>query len=187
MTADDCAGKATLICPFDTSKVFCGGSCEELGYTYTGSIASFCANGATKVYCPFDSDYSKCEGGSDLDTATLCKNAGYTLGGTSSSGNLVVTTCVIGQTKVPCPYNSSYFKCTGEGTTIQPIEETCASMGYFLQSSSTASSCTYGFKSAGVTADNGVCYKCCSASDNTTGIACLKNSALDDSYQTIIP
>ena len=70
LTEDDCDGRATLTCPFDTSKVFCGVSCEELGYVHTG-IFTECLYNGTKVFCPFGSDYFKCEGG--VDTAAQCK------------------------------------------------------------------------------------------------------------------
>ena len=70
LTEDDCDGRATLTCPFDTSKVFCDVSCEELGYVHTG-IFTECLYNGTKVFCPFGSDYFKCEGG--VDTAAQCK------------------------------------------------------------------------------------------------------------------
>ena len=172
LTEDDCAGRATLACPFDSSKVFCGISCEDLGYKARirdDGSKLYCVVGQTMLYCPFDNDYIKCESDDSVSTSTLCQNAGYTK--TSLSG------CLSGQTKVSCPYNSLYYKCEDGATIvgpITPVETTCASKGYFLQNSSEAANCTYGIKSAGVTADDGVCYRCCAASENTTGYQCLQ-------------
>ena len=60
LTEDLCEGHTMVRCPFDTSKVFCGVSCQSLGYPYTGAI--FCQVGQTKKICPIDASYFKCYG-----------------------------------------------------------------------------------------------------------------------------
>ena len=173
LTEDDCDGRATLTCPFDTSKVFCDVSCEDLGYPNKSENGETTCSGPT-FWCPVDSNYYKCSRGeTDLgdDVISLCKTLGYTKGGPSETGNLVVQNCLAGQEKVPCPYDSSYFRCDGEAA---QLKDTCADEGYFLKGSAAANTCTYGHTSTGITADDGMCYRCCSASENTTGYQCLK-------------
>ena len=170
LTEDDCDGRATLTCPFDTSKVFCGVSCEELGYVYTGTLTE-CLYDGTKVFCPFGSDYFKCEGG--VDTAAQCKTLGYTKGGPSETGNLVVQSCLAGQEKVPCPYNSSYFRCDGESSVPEiggstPTMKNCAEINGEYFSNINNCICEYGYVSADTTGSDGTCYRCGTESECTT-------------------
>lgn len=60
LTEDLCEGHTMVRCPFDTSKVFCGVTCQSLGYRNTGAI--FCQVGQTKKICPIDASYFKCSG-----------------------------------------------------------------------------------------------------------------------------
>ena len=60
LTEDLCEGHTMVRCPFDTSKVFCGATCQSLGYQYTGAFR--CLSGQTKKICPIDASYFKCAG-----------------------------------------------------------------------------------------------------------------------------
>ena len=95
---------------------------------------------------------------------------------------MLLKTCSSGQKLDTCPYNTAYTKCVisvtivppGGGTTVT----TCASKGYFLAGSAAANACPYGHKGAGVSADDGPCYICCTAAENSSGTACMSTSTV---------
>ena len=162
-TASDCAGKKMVKCPFDQTKVFCGGDCEAEGYTKPEFSLSVCCAGKTKVVCPYDSSYFKCEG----TCLTISTCTGYTQ-------NCI---CLIGQTKEYCASDSSYCKCTGSPSIGDPVEVEDSCSSGFLDSSPQACACTYGIKANGMTSANGkACYRCGTYSEcgGSTGTACLK-------------
>ena len=71
-TAADCKGQQMLKCPFDTTKVFCGG-----------------------VACPADYTLSGCEtaAGSYVSCGTKCKYTSCNYGWSLSNGNCIANSC----------------------------------------------------------------------------------------------
>ena len=130
-------------------------SCAEMGYTMT---ADDC-DGKDTLKCPFNLSEVFCN---DPLTATeKCIAEGYGLN----------RACFSGQTKHTCPYHSSYFKCTGDATNvepIQPVEKTCSEIngGYFA--ANRGCSCEYGYVSAGTTGSDGACYRCGTSAECTS-------------------
>ena len=169
-SASDCAGRKMIKCPFDTSKVFCGGDCVSEGYqkekeTTTTLAAVLCLKGQTEERCPYDSTYYKCTGEAEIEIVGNCPTLGYTL----TSPQI----CLIGQTKVTCSSDSTYFKCTDTGTVTLDL---CASG--FLSSDSRACDCEYGITPTGTKSISGkTCYRCGTYSECNVsggGTACLK-------------
>ncbi|MBQ8661615.1 MAG: hypothetical protein IJ482_04740 [Alphaproteobacteria bacterium] len=68
-TADDCAGRSKLKCPFGDAY-FCSETCEELGYSNTSSHG--CLVGQTQEICPADSNYYKCTGDATVIATDSC-------------------------------------------------------------------------------------------------------------------
>ncbi len=128
MSSDDCAGQFMLKCPFDETKVFCGGEdpeakCSAEGYTKnTTGLTPLCVGGYTLETCPYDSSYTKC-------VAAPCEDLGYTYT-VPSSGN---TLCLTGYTAEYCPTDNTKYKCVETATYTQ-----CKNAGY------TATACLSG-------------------------------------------
>ena len=51
MTTDDCSGQPTLVCPFDSSAVFCAGSSSGSGSSSGGGGSSEMPSGCTASTC----------------------------------------------------------------------------------------------------------------------------------------
>ena len=137
----DCAGQFMLKCPFDNTKVFCGGEdCEAQGY-----IHESCGTYMNSEACPYDSSLFKC---TEMTAAEKCAVDGYT-----------VTSCASGYyASETCYFDSSYVKCA---------KDSC-SLGY-LPGSDEACACTYGSKTNGYTSKGGkACRTCCTSSETCT-------------------
>ena len=160
-------------CPYNSAYTKCvidrtARQCIDEGYS---TILKRCNDGYELDTCPNNSAYTKCV----LDRSVRqCIDAGY---------DTTLKSCSFGQKLDTCPYNSAYTKCVisvtilpGDG--IEVVKDTCASKGYFIAGSAAASACPYGHKSAGVSADDGPCYICCSAAENSSGFACMSNSTV---------
>lgn len=119
-TETDCAGKFILKCPFDNTKVFCGGvdgaaKCKAEGYTKSpSSFVSRCLIGYTLETCPYDSSYTKC-------VAASCEDLGYT----QTVSAFGTGRCLNTQTVEYCPSDETKYKCVESATATQ-----CKNAGY---------------------------------------------------------
>ncbi len=166
MTEDLCGDLNMLPCPWDSTKVFCNLTCEDLGYELDATGNLFCFSPAVKTTCPMDSSYFKCVSSGDVQNH--CLTLGY---------NLTTGSCRSPQVKKTCPINSTYFKCVNESSSgggSGSSGNTCADLGYINYSA--ACKCSYGYKDAGVTGSDGACYRCGTQSECVVGgrITCMK-------------
>ena len=131
-------------------------SCAEMGYTMT---ADDC-DGRDTLKCPFNLSEVYCS--NPWTAADKCIAAGYD----RTSG-----ACAAGKTKEACPYDGSYFMCTGEGISpgpigpVQPAEGTCSEINSNYFTANRGCGCEYGYISAGITGSDGACYKCGTRTD----------------------
>ena len=166
MTEDLCGDLNMLPCPWDSTKVFCNLTCEDLGYELDATGNLFCFSPAVKATCPMDSSYVKCVSSGHVQNT--CLTLGY---------NLTTGGCQSPLVKKTCPINSTYFKCVNESSSGGGSGgSTCAVLGYLTQKDSC--SCQYGSKYVGdnVVASDGPCYRCGTKSECVVGgrITCLQ-------------
>lgn len=116
--AADCNGQRSLKCPFDQTKVFCGGTAcsEDFKLTACDSSLGTCAE------CGGKYKYTAC-------------NSGWTL----SSGNCIANDCP-GYTLSSCPSSAMCLSCKS-GNTTKYKYRTCPD-GYYLDSGGCQRYCT---------------------------------------------
>lgn len=150
LTESSCEGYTMVRCPFDTSKVFCGVTCQSLGYQYTGVVRCFA--GQIKKICPIDASYFNCEGTlTDVGQVKTCSDYGYYKTVTEAKAH-----CTDGYTTTTI--NS--FTCYKCKETATVTTKSCSDLGYL--SLTQARACSGGYSP--VTVNNGVtnitCYRC---------------------------
>ena len=164
MTEDLCGDLNMLPCPWDSTKVFCNLTCEDLGYELDAAGRLVCISPAVKTTCPMDSSYVKCVSSGDVQNNCITLGYIYTTG-----------SCRSPLVKKTCPINSTYFKCVNESSSGGGGgSSTCADLGYLTKKD--ACSCQYGYKSTGDDASDGPCYRCGTKSECVVGggIVCLR-------------
>ena len=199
----DCAGQFMLKCPFDETKVFCGGEdpeakCAAEGYTKnTTGLTPLCVGGYTLETCPYDSSYTKC-------VAAPCEDSGYTytvgaLGAVCTVG-YTVEYCPTDETKFKCVESETYAQCRNAGDTLTSCSTGCTTTtcpydsnyvkctncitlpvcpsGYFSSiADSACQECTYG--AIEETVDGNTCYRCGTESEcRSTGTGTPVNKCL---------
>ena len=167
MTEDLCGDLNMLPCPWDSTKVFCNLTCEDLGYELDATGHPLvCISPSVKATCPMDSSYVKCVSSGHVQNT--CLTLGY---------NLTTGSCQSPLVKKTCPINSTYFKCVNESSSGGGSGgSTCADLGYLTKKD--ACSCQYGYKSVGddVVASDGPCYRCGTKSECVVAgrVTCMK-------------
>ena len=188
LTEDLCEGHTMVRCPFDTSKVFCGVTCQSLGYRNTGAI--FCQAGQTKKICPIDASYFKCEGiptssnmqiGGNVAQPKTCSDYGYyellTEAEAYCTDGYTTTTINPGGSSSTLNIRITCYKCN-ETATVTP--KSCADLGY--RSKDDALACLGG--SSPVIVNNGVmnitCYSCKSPTPSGTDSSSIIGETVGD-------
>lgn len=172
-SVSDCSGKKMLKCPFDTSKVFCGGvngNCVAEGYSKE-DVLLYCLAGSTKKHCPYDSSYTKC--------VTDCPAAGFTY--RCAPNELCISKCSTTQKKFDCPADPHYYKCVSSGNGTIVLKDIC-SEGFTMTDTDKVKACKNGLYALGIKSTQGhPCYRCGTPAECPNGMKCdiiLNNGAL---------
>ncbi len=117
--ATDCSGQYMLKCPFDNSKVFCGGDACTSDYT----LFSCDSSKGTCDVCGGKYKYTSCSGNFTLSNGNcICNkscNGGYSLDSSSCSCYCSISSCGSGQYLAGCACHSCASAC-GYARTSEP-------------------------------------------------------------------